>query len=85
MPQFVVIQQAVETVLGQLERLPPSSATEGLRARLQDCAQDIEMWSASWPSPRELDLLMNRVLVLHAEATRLERGAPLAEGDSATA
>jgi hypothetical protein len=84
MPQFVVIQEAVETVLLELERLPQSSATEALRTRLQDCAQDTEMWSGSWPTPRELDVLMKRVLALHAEVTRLadER---LSQGDAATA
>jgi hypothetical protein len=85
MPQFVVIQEAVETVLRLLERLPSSNATERLRVRLLDCAQDAEMWSASSPTPHELDVLLKRVLALHAEVTNLERGGHLAEGDAATA
>jgi hypothetical protein len=85
MPQFAVIQEAIETVLTQLETLPPSNATELLRTRLQECAQDTEMWSGSWPTPRELDVLMNRVLVLHAEAATLAHGGAPKEGDTASA
>jgi hypothetical protein len=84
MPQFVVIQEVVEMVLLELERLPQSRATELLRARLQDSAQDAEMWSGSWPTPRELDVLMKRVLALHAEVKSLTVGAPPSQGDAAT-
>jgi hypothetical protein len=83
--QFLLIREAIDVVLRHLEALPPSDVTEQLRARLQDFAQDAEMWSASSPTPREMDVLMKRVLALHVEVTQLERSAALAEGAAAFA
>ncbi|MGO9839244.1 MAG: hypothetical protein ACLP1X_34110 [Polyangiaceae bacterium] len=83
--QFVVIREAVEVVLRHLECLPPSDAREQLRSRIQDCAQDAEMWSASWPTPREMDVLMKRVLALHVEVTKVERAAAGPKGGAVTA
>jgi len=83
--QFVVIREAVEVVLGRLECLPPSDAREQLRSRIQDCAQDAEMWSASWPTPREMDVLTKRVLSLHVEVTKAERATAIAKGGGAAA
>ena len=50
----------------------------------QECMQEIEMWSVSSPTRRELDLLMKRVLALHIEVTKLERHELVAEGDAPT-
>lgn len=83
--QFVVIREAIEVVLRHLERLPFSDATEQLRTRVRDCAQEAEMWSVAWPTPREMDVLMKRVLALHVEVTTLERQALVAEGAAVTA
>lgn len=43
------------------------------------------MWSAAWPTPRETDALMKRLLALHVEVTKLERGMALATGTAANA
>jgi len=50
--------------------------TEQLHARLDDCRQEVEHWSASPPTDREGETVMKRVLALHVEVTKLER-APL--------
>ncbi|MGO9836830.1 MAG: hypothetical protein ACLP1X_21765 [Polyangiaceae bacterium] len=83
--QFVVIREAVEVVLRRLEYLPHSDARDQLRSRIQDCAQEAEMWSASWPTPREMDTLMKRVLALHVEVTKVERAAADPTGGAVTA
>lgn len=75
----MIIREAIEVVLRHLECLPPSDTREQLRVRLRDCAQETEMWSASSPTPRELDVLMKRVLALHVEVTKAEGSAVLAE------
>jgi hypothetical protein len=46
--------------------------------------QEIEMWSVSSPTMRELDVLMKRVLALHIEVTKLERNALVSDGDGPT-
>ncbi len=81
----LLIREAIEVVLRDLECLPPPDMTEQLQARLQDCVQEAEMWSAAWPTRRELDVLMKRILALHVEVTQLERGAVLASATAATA
>jgi hypothetical protein len=43
------------------------------------------MWSAAWPTPREMDALMKRLLALHVEVTKLERQAFVTEGERVTA
>jgi len=43
------------------------------------------MWSAAWPTPREMDGLMKRLLALHVEVTTLEREGLVAEGAAVTA
>jgi len=83
--QFVILREAIEVVLRHLEDLSPSDMTGQLRMRLQDCAQDTEMWSVAWPTPREMDVLMKRVLALHVEVTKAERSAALADGAAVTA
>ena len=40
---------------------------------VEECMQEIEMWSVSAPTMRDLDVLMKRVLALHIEVTKLER------------
>lgn len=72
-------------VLRHLEDLPRSDMTEQLRTRVQDCAQDTEMWSASWPTPREMDVLMKRALALHVEVTKVERQTLVTAGRAVTA
>jgi hypothetical protein len=42
------------------------------------------MWSATSPTPREMDLLMKRVLALHIDMTKLERQF-VTEGEAVTA
>lgn len=83
--QFVVIREAIEVVHRHLESVPVSDRTRQLEARLQDCAQETEMWSAAWPTPREMDGLMKRLLALHVEVTTLEREGLVAEGAAVTA
>jgi hypothetical protein len=83
--QFVVIREAIEVVLRHLESVPPSNRTTQLQARLQDCVQEAEMWSVSWPTPREMDALMKRLLALHVEVTTLERQMLVTEGEAVTA
>lgn len=82
--QFLVLREAIDVVLRHLEALPPTDLTEQLRTRVQDCAQDAEMWSAAWPTPREMDVLMKRVLALHVQVTKVERSAALADGAAVT-
>ena len=77
---LVVIREAIEVVLRHVDGLPSSDTTDKLRVRLRDCAQDTEMWSAAWPTPREMDVLMKRILALHVEVTKVERTAALADG-----
>lgn len=72
---LVLIREAMDVILGRLESLPPSDATDQLQARLRDCVQEAEMWSAAWATQRELDALVNRVLGLWVEVTKLERGS----------
>lgn len=81
----MVIREAADVVLRHLECLPACDSTEQVRARVQDCMQEAEMWSASWPTQRELDALMKRLLALHVEVTKLEHRAALAMGKPATA
>lgn len=83
--QFVVIREAIEVVLRHLESMPPSERTTQLQARLQDCVQETEMWTFAWPTRRELDAIMKRVLALHVEVTKLERQALVADGEGARA
>jgi hypothetical protein len=83
--ELVVIREAIEVVIRHLESVPPSDRTTQLQARLQDCVQETEMWSAAWPTRRELDTLMKRLLALHTEVTALERQAFVAEGAPVTA
>jgi hypothetical protein len=80
--QFVVIREAIDVVLRHLESVPPSDRTTQLQARLRDCAQETEMWSATWPTRRELDALTKRILALHVEVTKLESHALLANGEA---
>jgi len=82
--QFLVLREAIDVVLRHLEALPPTDLTEQLRTRVQDCAQDAEMWSASWPTARDMDVLMKRVLALHVQVTKVERSAALADGAAVT-
>lgn len=82
--RFDVIRKATEVVLSHLEWLPPSDRTEQLCASVQDCMQEVEMWSVSSPTGRELDVLMKRVLALHIEVTKLERHALLARDQAHT-
>jgi hypothetical protein len=82
---LVVIRDAIEVVLRHLELLPPSDRTTQLQARLRDCAQETEMWSAVSPTRRDLDALMKRLLALHVELTTLERQAPVADGEAVIA
>jgi hypothetical protein len=82
--QFVVIREAIEVVLRHLGGLPCSDTTELFRTRVQDFAQETEMWSATSPTPREMDLLMKRVLALHIDMTKLERQF-VTEGEAVTA
>jgi hypothetical protein len=83
--QFVVIREAIEVVLRHLESVPPSDRTTQLEARLRDCAQETEMWSAAWPTPRDMDALMKRLLAIHTEVTKLERQMLVTEGEAVTA
>jgi hypothetical protein len=83
--QFVIIREAIDVVLRHLKSVPPSDRTTQLQARLQDCVQETQMWSAAWPTRRELDALMKRLLALHVEVTTLERQALVAEGEVVTA
>ncbi len=82
--QFVVIREATEVVLRHLERLPPSDRRAQLCVAVEECMQEIEMWSASARTLRELDALMKRVLALHIEVTKLERNELAAEHDAPT-
>jgi len=49
--QFVVIREAIDVVLRHLEDLPRSDMTELFRARVQDFAQETEIWIATSPTP----------------------------------
>ncbi len=82
--QLVIIREAIEVVLRHVASLAPSDRTTLLQARLQDCAQEAEMWSAASPTRPEIDALMTRLLALHVEVRTLERQAPLAEGEAVT-
>jgi hypothetical protein len=76
--RLMLIREATDVVLRRLERMPPSDGTERLCASVQGCMQEIEMWSMSLPTGRDLDVLMKRVLALHAELRNLNPQAPLA-------
>jgi hypothetical protein len=80
--QFLVIREAIDVVLRQLDCLPPSDTREQLRERIRNCAQDAEMWSASWRTPREMDVLMKRVLAMRVEVTKLDDGAAVRMGEA---
>jgi hypothetical protein len=44
---------------------------------VQDCLREADPWDVAPPTSRERDALMTRILALHVEVTRLERGALL--------
>jgi hypothetical protein len=73
----VVVREALAAVLRHVERLPPSARTDELDAWGQDCVQETARWIASRPTDGEQDVLMQRVLELHLEVTKLERVALL--------
>jgi hypothetical protein len=75
--RFAVIRDAIQVLLHHLKRLPPSDKAEQLNARVQDCMRDAEQASAS-PSDREQDAIMKRLLLLHVDVTKLERGVCVA-------
>jgi hypothetical protein len=75
--RFVVIREAIEVLLDHLDRLPRSDMTEQLHMRIQDCLRDADQGSAS-SSDRDQDSIMKRLLLLHVEVTKLERGVPVA-------
>ncbi len=83
--QFILVRETTDMVLRRLEGLPPSARTEQLRASVQDCMQEAEMWSAGLPRGRELELLAKRLFILHVETTKLERDTFLARSAAATA
>lgn len=48
--RFVVVREAIHTVLRHLEGLPPSDRTELLRTWVLDCMRETERWGASPPT-----------------------------------
>ena len=76
--RFVVVRDAIDTVLRHLEGVPPSDRTKLLRAWVLDCMRETEQWSASPPTDREAELVMKRVLALHVAVTTMKRSALLA-------
>jgi hypothetical protein len=83
--RFVVVREAIDTVLRRLQCVPSSDRTEQLHAWLDECSQEFEQWSASPPTDRERDVLMKRVLALHVAVTKLERDALFTVVRSSTA
>jgi hypothetical protein len=70
---FAVIREAAEVLLRHLELMPFSDTTEQLRVWVQGCMQEAERWSASPPTARERDVLMQRLLMLQVAVAKLER------------
>jgi hypothetical protein len=62
-----------------------SEKTEELHAAILDCLRADEQWIAAPPTDRGESALMRRVLELHVEVTKLERGALLAVVKGSTA
>ena len=80
--QLSVAREATEVVLRRLDSLPRSDRREHLYSRVQECARDLDWWDAAPPTPRDRDALMTRLLAVHVEVTKLERGAAGAQAPS---
>jgi hypothetical protein len=55
--------------------LPLSDRAKLLRVCALECVAEVEGWSAAPPSSQELQALALRLLFLHVEVARIERGA----------
>jgi hypothetical protein len=69
-----VAKAAIENVLHRLSALPPSHEVESLRTRAEEYLEQAKAWTSTVPVAEEKERLMKRVLKLHVEVTKLERG-----------
>jgi hypothetical protein len=69
-----VAKAAIENILHRLSALPSSLEVEAVRARAEEYMREADAWTASQPVAQEKERLMRRVLKLHTEVAKLERG-----------
>jgi hypothetical protein len=72
--RLALVKDAIEIVVRRLSALPASPEVEELRTRAQDYLREADGWSTSPPTVEERERLMKRVLKLHVEVAKLERG-----------
>jgi hypothetical protein len=77
------VRETTEQILRRLDVLPLSDRAKLLRVCALECVAEVEGWSAAPPSSRDLQALAKRLLLLHVEVTRLERGALAERTDGA--
>jgi hypothetical protein len=66
------VRAAIKVVLRHVESLPPSDGKQQLRALVQDCLRDADVWESTAPGPLEREELMKRLLALHIAVTKME-------------
>jgi hypothetical protein len=64
---------SIEAVLRGLARLPTSPEVKQLTDRALECERAVKAWPTSGPTPAEREVIMKRVLGLHAALSVLER------------
>lgn len=68
------VKEAIVDVLRHLDAVPSSPEASGLRAVAEEFLLEAGAWSATDPPAREKERLMRRVLELHLQVAKLERG-----------
>jgi hypothetical protein len=66
-------QEAVQSAVEVLGRLPESDDKQRLRGEAYACERAIERWKHQAPTPEQQEATMKRILKLHIEAARLAR------------
>jgi hypothetical protein len=70
------VKESIDDILRRISALPSSTEVLGLRALAEGYLKEAGTWSSSQPAAEQKERLMKRLLKLHSEVARLERGAP---------
>jgi hypothetical protein len=67
------MKDSIEAILGRLGALPPSPAIDELRVEAETGLREANSWSGAPPTDDERKKLMERMLNLNVEVSKLER------------
>jgi hypothetical protein len=67
------MKDSIEAILGRLCALPPSPAADELRVEAETGLREADAWSGVPPTDEERKNLIERMLKLNVEVSKLER------------